>query len=126
MTLNNVAEALGRNASTISRAILHKHLAFPGGLIPMQDLLRHKQSPANKFAKEEKIAQWVQEENKGEPLSDEALAKKLQIIGIACARRTVAKYRHSLNIPSVPFRAQNQSTYQKLDPADRKPFRSPY
>lgn len=106
MTLHDVALALGHHASTISRAILHKHLAFPGGLIPLQDLLCHKQSPSKELAKK-MIAEWIQQENKKEPLSDEALSKKLKNNGIACARRTVAKYRRSLNIPTVPFRTQN-------------------
>ena len=106
MTLHDVALALGHHASTISRAVLHKHLAFPGGLIPLQDLLSHKQSPSNKLAKE-MIAEWIQQENKRNPHSDEALSQKLKNSGISCARRTVAKYRRSLNIPTVPFRIQN-------------------
>jgi RNA polymerase sigma-54 factor len=46
------------------------------------------------------IKKMVQEENARKPLSDNALAEKLQAEGIDVARRTVAKYRESLNIPS--------------------------
>ena len=103
-------EALGHNASTISRAVLHKHLAFPGGLFPMQDLFRHKQSPSNKVAKKKSLS-GSRKRIKSDPLSDEALAQKLKNSGISCARRTVAKYRRSLNIPSVPFRTQNNRPF---------------
>ncbi len=106
MTVHDIAEALGRHRSTISRALLHKHLAYPGGMIPMQELLSHAQSPSHLRAKE-KIAELIENENKCNPLSDELLSQKLKNIGISCARRTVAKYRHALNIPSVPFRIQN-------------------
>jgi RNA polymerase sigma-54 factor len=107
MTVQDVAGALGHHASTISRAISHKHLAFPGGLMALSDLLTHAQSPS-KIAAKEKIVQWIAEENKTAPLSDELLSKKLKDSGISCARRSVAKYRHALNIPSALLRAQNK------------------
>jgi RNA polymerase sigma-54 factor len=53
-----------------------------------------------------KLQQIVANEDKSKPLSDEAIAEKLNEEGIDIARRTVSKYRKSLNIPSSRMRKE--------------------
>ena len=53
-----------------------------------------------------KLEQIIEEEDKSQPLSDDALVEKLKEHGIEIARRTVAKYRKQLNIPPARQRKQ--------------------
>ena len=55
----------------------------------------------------EKIRELIDQENPAKPLSDEQLAQQLKAEGLAVARRTVAKYREQLNIPSSSLRRKH-------------------
>ena len=55
----------------------------------------------------EKIRDLIDQENPAKPLSDEQLAQQLKAEGLAVARRTVAKYREQLNIPSSSLRRKH-------------------
>jgi RNA polymerase sigma-54 factor len=100
-TLKELSQYLQLHESTISRAIKDKYLFCSRGLLPLRDFFS-QETPNLK----EKLTEIVQKENKKEPYSDEALAKQLKQIGIPCARRTIAKYRQSLNIPHASLRRQ--------------------
>ena len=63
-----------------------------------------KGAPSQAEPVEEKIQDLLEAEEKISPLSDEAISARLAQHGILCARRTVAKYRDQLAIPSARFR----------------------
>ena len=59
---------------------------------------------ASGTAIKEQIKDWIGEENPNKPLSDQNMSDKFATIGIVIARRTVAKYREALRIPSASIR----------------------
>jgi RNA polymerase sigma-54 factor len=109
MTL--VAEQLGIHVATVSHAVADKHLLTPRGVVP----LRRFFTGGTETATGEEIS-WdaikaalqevIDQEDKSDPLSDDALAEKLKERGIEIARRTVAKYRGQLGIQSARLRKQ--------------------
>jgi len=103
LTMNEVADALGMHATTISRAVAGKHILTPQGLMEMRSFFAtgyqtESGSGVSNAGVREAIQQLVANENQNKPLSDEALTKALAKQGIKVARRTVAKYREQLNI----------------------------
>lgn len=103
LTMNEVADALGMHATTISRAVAGKHILTPQGLMEMRSFFAtgyqtEGGSGVSNAGVREAIQQLVASENQSKPLSDEALTKALAKQGIKVARRTVAKYREQLNI----------------------------
>jgi RNA polymerase sigma-54 factor len=61
---------------------------------------------ASATALKAQIGEWIRQENTNKPLSDQAIADRFAESGIVVARRTVAKYRESLRIPSASLRKQ--------------------
>lgn len=114
LLLKDCAAALGLAESTVSRAVSGKYLACPRGLFPLRYFFsqhavskrRNSDEGISAVAVKSLISQLVAQENKNKPLSDLALHKLLQQQGIELARRTVAKYREQLGIPSVQHRRQ--------------------
>ncbi len=103
LTMNEVADALGMHATTISRAVAGKHLLTPHGLMEMRAFFATGYQTeggegVSNAGVREAIQQLVAQENPAKPLSDEALMKSLAKQGIKVARRTIAKYREQLNI----------------------------
>ncbi len=106
LKMQEVAEEVDVNVSTISRAIKDKWIITPRGTFPLK---RFFVSAATNEVTGEQIA-WerikqalldmVKAEDKSNPLSDDDLEKKLQAAGYPVKRRTVTKYRKLLNIPS--------------------------
>ncbi|AGT33405.1 RNA polymerase sigma54 factor [Geobacillus genomosp. 3] len=112
MTMREVAEELGVHESTVSRAVRHKYVQTPFGTL---ELRRFFSSAATAGAEEEVSSVQVKEiiralisaENRRAPFSDQQLADLLrERHGIAISRRTVAKYREQLRIPSSAKRKQ--------------------
>lgn len=105
MTMKVIAEALGLHESTIARAVSHKYIETPRGLLPLRSFFtnaietRDGDTLSAKSVKD-LIKQLIKNENKKHPLSDENIAEIIKAKGIQCARRTVAKYRTALNIGS--------------------------
>ncbi len=106
LSLRDVAEALDRNESTISRAIANKYMETPKGLFPMKFFFSQGVSArkdgtmmAGRGLREE-IRVLIEEEDPESPLSDEDIQKIFARRGITLARRTVAKYRKLSGIPS--------------------------
>ncbi|MGM0845740.1 MAG: RNA polymerase factor sigma-54 [Bacillota bacterium] len=104
LTLREVAEAIGVHESTISRAVRGKYIGTPFGTFEMRALFVSGVGEAEDSASSEEIKsvirRMVNEEDKQKPLSDQAIAVMLKEKGISVSRRTVAKYRDQLNIPS--------------------------
>jgi RNA polymerase sigma-54 factor len=115
MTMREVAEELGVHESTVSRAVRHKYVQTPFGMI---ELRRFFSSAATAGAGETAssvqvkaiIQTLISAEDRRAPLSDQQLADLLRDQhGIAISRRTVAKYREQLRIPSSAKRKQYTS-----------------
>jgi len=107
MTL--VAEQLGVHVATVSRAVAEKYLLTPRGIVPLRSFFSggtQTQSGEEMSwdAIKAALKDIIDAEDKHNPLSDDALADALKDRGIEIARRTVAKYRDQLNIPSARLR----------------------
>lgn len=107
LTLKEVADAIEMHESTISRITTNKYLSYGGALFELKYFFTS--SVGSSFGGDDVSSKAVQhmiqklvdgETNAKNVLSDEALAAKLNDQGIDVARRTVAKYRDILNIPS--------------------------
>jgi len=101
IAIEELAELLNVHLSTAWRAVANKTLACPCGLIALSHFFSESAAIA---PIKERICRLIQTEDHSHPLSDEAIMKKLQETGIQCARRTVAKYRRSLQIATASRR----------------------
>jgi RNA polymerase sigma-54 factor len=111
MVLRDVAEDIGMHESTVSRVVSNKYIHTPRGLFPMKFFFhsgidRAYGEDISSLTVKRKIQQLIQSEDGKRPLSDSALARLLHKEGIQIARRTVAKYRDELGIPSSTDRRQ--------------------
>lgn len=111
MLIKDCANHLQLAESTVSRAVSHKYLACPQGLFPLRYFF--SQNAISNQANGEGISasviksiinQLVANENKTRPLTDFALHQILSQQGINIARRTVAKYREQLGLPTIQQR----------------------
>ncbi len=105
LTLKDVANELGFHESTISRIISNKYMQTDFGLLPFKSFFSTRLSSENGDVSVEKVKHLIKEiidnEDKKKPLSDEKISKILkEKYGINVARRTIAKYREEMNIPS--------------------------
>lgn len=109
LILRDVADDIGMHESTVSRVVSNKWMATPRGLLPMKFFFHSAISSSagedvSSLAVKGKIRALVQAEDSAHPLSDARLAELLAREGIRIARRTVAKYREELHIPSSSIR----------------------
>ena len=105
MVLRDVAEQLELHESTISRVTRGKYLHCSKGVFEFKfffssHVTTNDGGAASATAIRAKIKRLISEEPPRRPLSDAAIAKELNNRGIHIARRTVAKYREAMNIPS--------------------------
>jgi RNA polymerase sigma-54 factor len=105
LTLREVAEELGLHESTISRATTRKYLRTPRGTFEFKyffssGIATDSGGGASATAIQAMLRGLIEKENPRSPLSDAKLAQLLKTDGIPDARRTVAKYREAMNIPS--------------------------
>jgi RNA polymerase sigma-54 factor len=106
LTLKAVADAVGVHESTVSRVTANKYLASPRGFFELKFFFSVAIASAgggeahSAQAVRDRIRALIAAEPPGKPLSDDVLVKQLQADGIDVARRTVAKYREALHIPS--------------------------
>ncbi len=103
LTMNEIADALGMHATTVSRAVAGKHVLTPQGLMDMRAFFAtgyqtEAGTEVSNAGVREAIQQLVAAENPSKPLSDESLMKALAKQGVKVARRTIAKYRDQLGI----------------------------
>lgn len=105
LTMKKVAERLGIHESTVSRATANKYAATPHGLLALRAFFSAGVQGAGgedvaACQVKREIRELVAREDPAHPLSDQALTELLSRRGIAVSRRTVAKYREELGIPS--------------------------
>ncbi len=109
LTLREIADQLELHESTISRVTTQKFMATPRGVFELKYFFGSHVSTdtggaASSTAIRALIRQLVDAEDRKKPLSDAKIADLLGQQGIVVARRTIAKYRESLNIPPVSQR----------------------
>jgi len=110
MTLRSVAEAVGLHESTVCRVMANKAIGSGGATYPMKFFLNAATGEGGHAAKavRHRIRQLIDAEAPDHVLSDEALAQILRAEGIDVARRTIAKYREVLRIPSSAERRRRK------------------
>lgn len=110
LRMSDIADQLGVHTSTVSRAIAGKFVQTDRGVFKLRDFFdgsRLDATPAEghgRMAVDQQIADLVAAEDKQAPLSDDDLVAELGRRGVQVARRTVAKYRQQLGIPSSYLR----------------------
>lgn len=101
MRLKDIASDLGRNPSTISRAIANKYLLGPRGTVALKSFFATEAGAdeISNAALREFIKELIKNEDHKKPLSDEAILGKIkERFGVELVRRTITKYRKILNI----------------------------
>ena len=113
LVLRDVADDIGMHESTVSRVVKNKYMHTHRGLFEMRFFF-HSGIPSNyqresisSLTVKERIRKIVAQEDNRRPLSDAAIVKVLTAEGLQIARRTVAKYREELRIPSSSVRKQS-------------------
>lgn len=105
MNLKKIAEAVGVHESTVSRAVNGKYVDTPLGVFEIRYFFQSGigNGDGEMFSQEmikEMIKQLINEEDPQDTLSDQKIAEILSKKGVTISRRTVAKYREEMNIPS--------------------------
>src|ERR1700722_6942139 len=107
----SVADQLGIHVATVSRAVSEKWIQTPRGVFPLRRFFSGGTQSAEGEdmswdAVKEKLKAIIGNEDTNNPLNDDEIVEKLKEQGIVLARRTVAKYRKILNIPTARQRRQ--------------------
>ncbi|QGM97044.1 RNA polymerase factor sigma-54 [Methylocystis parvus] len=106
LNLRTIADAIGMHESTVSRVTSNKYMATPRGIFELKYFFSASiatTSGGEAHSAESvrfRIKQMIDRETADDVLSDDAIVARLKAIDIDIARRTVAKYRDSLRIPS--------------------------
>jgi len=111
LVLRDVANDIGMHESTVSRVVSNKYMHTPRGLFPMKYFFHSgidsiDGSDVSSLSIKNKIARIIADEDTRRPQSDARIMQRLRAEGIQIARRTVAKYREELKIPSSSQRKQ--------------------
>jgi len=109
MMIKEVAEEIGVHPSTVSRAVASKYAHTPQGVFELRYFFSEAvQGPSGGslplLLLKRKVKKMIEEEDASHPLTDEQITARLQAEGIEVTRRTVAKYREDMNIPSTHHR----------------------
>ena len=114
LSLKDIADATELHESTISRVTNNKYMTTPRGLFELKyffsgGALSYKgEENTSTTAIKHKIKNWIENETPQKILSDDDISEKLAIEGIKVARRTVAKYREQMGIPTSSERKRNK------------------
>jgi RNA polymerase sigma-54 factor len=115
LVLRNIAEIIGMHESTVSRVTSNKYIATPRGLFELKYFFSSaiaRTDGEGSFSAEairHRLRGLIEAESPNAILSDDTLVERLQAEGIDIARRTVAKYREQLNIPSSVQRRRQKN-----------------
>ena len=106
MMIKEVAEEIGVHPSTVSRAVASKYAHTPQGVFELRYFFSESvQGPeggnTSLLILKRRVKKLIEEEDPSRPLTDEQLTRILQSQGIQVTRRTVAKYREDMRIPST-------------------------
>jgi len=106
MMIKDVAEEIGVHASTVSRAVANKYAHTPQGVFELRYFFSEAvQGPSGAetplLLLKRRVKKMIEEEDPHHPLTDEQITQRLRAEGIQVTRRTVAKYREDMKIPST-------------------------
>jgi RNA polymerase sigma-54 factor len=106
MMIKEVAEEIGVHPSTVSRAVANKYAHTPQGVLELRFFFSEgangpEGADTPLLVLKRKVRKLIEDEDARKPLTDDQLAAMLQSQGIQLTRRTVAKYREDMNIPST-------------------------
>ena len=106
MMIKDVAEEIGVHPSTVSRAVSNKYAHTPHGVYELRYFFwEGVQGPSGASMPlvllKRKVKQMIEAEDPTKPLTDDKLSEMLKVDGIHVTRRTVAKYREDLGVPST-------------------------
>src|SRR5256712_5194866 len=106
MMIKEVAEEVGVHPSTVSRAVSSKYAHTPQGVMELRSFFSESVNGPEGGSMslqtlKRLVKKMIEEEDVAHPLTDEVIAKKLSDAGINVTRRTVAKYREDMRIPST-------------------------
>jgi len=104
-----VADIIGMHESTVSRVTTHKYVQTPRGLFELKYFFTSGLESVDgldvsSLSVKEKIKELVLQESPQKPFSDQKIMQVLNEQGLSIARRTIAKYREELKIPSASQR----------------------
>lgn len=106
MMIKEVAEEVGVHPSTVSRAVANKYVHTPQGVLELRSFFSEsvngpQGSEMSLLSLKRRVKQMIDEEDTAHPFTDEQITKRLSDEGIQVTRRTVAKYREDMRIPST-------------------------
>ena len=113
MMIKEVAEEIGVHPSTVSRAVASKYAHTPQGVFELRYFFSESVNgpqggSTSLLILKRRVKKLIEEEDPGRPLTDEQITRILQSQGIQVTRRTVAKYREDMRIPSTHQRRVKQ------------------
>jgi RNA polymerase sigma-54 factor len=105
MMIKEVAEEVGVHPSTVSRAVANKYTHTPRGVLELRSFFSESVNgpegqDVSLLSLKRRVKKMIEDEDVAHPLTDDEIAKQLIVTGIRVTRRTVAKYREDMNIPS--------------------------
>jgi RNA polymerase sigma-54 factor len=114
MMIKEVAEEIGVHPSTVSRAVANKYAHTPQGVIELRFFFSEgsngpEGADTPLLVLKRKVKKLIEDEDPKHPLTDDQLAAMLQAQGIQLTRRTVAKYREDMSIPSTHQRRRRDA-----------------
>ena len=114
MMIKEVAEEIGVHPSTVSRAVANKYAHTPQGVIELRFFFSEgsngpEGADTPLLVLKRKVRKLIEEEDAHHPLTDDQLAAMLAAQGIRLTRRTVAKYREDMSIPSTHHRRRSEA-----------------
>jgi RNA polymerase sigma-54 factor len=122
LNLKTVADAISMHESTVSRVTSNKYMATPRGIFELKYFFTSAIASADagseahsSEAVRHRIRQLIDGESAASVLSDDKIVEYLKRDGIDIARRTVAKYREALRIPSSVQRRREKQMAARLD-----------
>ncbi|HSM77213.1 MAG TPA: RNA polymerase factor sigma-54 [Bryobacteraceae bacterium] len=106
MMIKEIAEEIGVHPSTVSRAVAGKYAHTPQGVFELRYFFSEAVQGINGGATpllilKRRVKKMIEEEDHAHPLTDEQITNRLRAEGIDVTRRTVAKYREDMRIPST-------------------------
>jgi RNA polymerase sigma-54 factor len=114
LNLKTIADAISMHESTVSRVTANKYMATSRGIFELKYFFTSAIAASDggeahsAEAVRHRIRQLIDAENTDDILSDDTIVEKLRVIGIDIARRTVAKYREAMRIPSSVQRRRDK------------------
>ncbi len=110
LSMTEIAAELELHVSTVSRAVACKHAQFPFGIFPLREFFQAAAGDGEQVRDDvrEAVRAVFAEEDPARPLSDDEAVAKLSEKGFQLARRTVAKFRTELAIPSSYLRRKHE------------------